>query len=141
MEEQAQGYEAKVAELERDNREKAERYEAKIAELERDNREKAEWAIRNQQTAVERTNWALNLDRQVRQLDEGRLNLLRASRWVKLGDTLGMGPREEWHASDRQSVTGSREMRLRAATAYLQRLSEGEGSGTLLIMRRQSLQH
>ena len=33
------------------------------------------------------------------------------------------------------------EMRLRAATAYLQRLSEGGGTGTLLSMRRQTLQH
>ena len=92
LNEQARGYEAKIAELEKDNREKAEGYEAKVAELEKDNREKAEWAIRNEQTADERTKWALDLDRQVREI-EGRLSLVRSSRWFKLGNTLGMGPR------------------------------------------------
>ena len=33
------------------------------------------------------------------------------------------------------------EMRLRAATAYLQRLSESGGTGTLLRMRRKDLPH
>ena len=45
-----------------------------------------------ERTVEERTNWALQLDEQIRQLD-ARLHLLRASRWVKLGNALGVGPR------------------------------------------------
>ena len=33
------------------------------------------------------------------------------------------------------------EIRLKAATAYLRRLSERRGTGTLLSMRRKTLQH
>jgi ubiquinone/menaquinone biosynthesis C-methylase UbiE len=81
-----------IGKLQAELQEQARGYEAKIAELEKDNREKAEWAIRNEQTAEERTKWALDLDRQVHEL-AGRLSLVRASRWVKLGNTLGIGPR------------------------------------------------
>jgi SAM-dependent methyltransferase len=92
-------------------------YEAKIAELEQDNRAKTDWAIQTEQrlteqlaakclelaecvealhkvesTLEERTGWARSLDLQVQDL-EGRLGLVRASRWVKIGNAFGVGPR------------------------------------------------
>jgi hypothetical protein len=39
----------------------------------------------------ERTAWALRLEEEKRQL-ESLLNMVRASRWVKLGRTVGVGP-------------------------------------------------
>jgi hypothetical protein len=44
-----------------------------------------------ERTVEERTNWALKLNEEIRQL-EASLGLVRASRWVKLGKALGMGP-------------------------------------------------
>jgi SAM-dependent methyltransferase len=84
-------------------------YEAKVAELEQENRAKTEWALETErrlgeeleqrsrelvkcvdvlheteQTLEERTAWALSLD--------ARLNAVAASRWVKLGRRIGLGP-------------------------------------------------
>jgi SAM-dependent methyltransferase len=67
-----------VRQLQSELKTKTEGYEAKIAELEA--------------ALVERTNWALGLDRQVRDL-ETKLDLLRSSRWVRFGKALGVGPR------------------------------------------------
>lgn len=92
-------------------------YQAKISELEQDNRAKAEWAVETERrltreladkcaelaqcvealhkvegTLEERTEWARSLDRQVEDL-KASLGLVRASRWVKLGSALGVGPR------------------------------------------------
>ena len=92
MREQARGYETKIDELEDDSRERTEWYEAKIAELERDCRERAEWAIRNEQLAEERTKWAVDLDQRVHALED-RLRLILSSRWIRLGNALGIGPR------------------------------------------------
>jgi SAM-dependent methyltransferase len=91
-------------------------YKAKVSELEDENRKTSEWAVQTERrltqeleskcnelfecvrvlhetekTVEERTNWALKLDEQIRQL-EASLGLVRASRWVKLGKALGMGP-------------------------------------------------
>lgn len=91
-------------------------YEAKIAELEQENRRKTEWAVQTEKrlsaelaakcqelaqavdalhavekTLDERTRWAQDLDRQVSEL-EASLNVLRSSRWVRLGRALGVGP-------------------------------------------------
>ncbi len=44
-----------------------------------------------EQTVVERTEWARRLEQQMLAI-EAELNGLRASRWVKLGRTLGLGP-------------------------------------------------
>jgi ubiquinone biosynthesis O-methyltransferase len=91
-------------------------YNAKIADLERDNREKTNWALDTEarltveirkiaealeQTAAsleqteehlrERTAWALQLEEEKRQLEE-MLGMVRASRWVKLGRKVGLGP-------------------------------------------------
>lgn len=108
---------AEIRKLQKELKEKAQGYEAKIAELEEDNRKKAEWAIETErrltgeladkcrelahcvdvlheveETVEERTNWARGLESQIREL-EAQLNLVRGSRWMKLGNALGMGPR------------------------------------------------
>lgn len=71
-------------------------YEAKVGELERENREKTEWAQRvdaelaecarlldaAEKTVEERTAWALRL--------EAQLNAIRASRWFKLARKIGL---------------------------------------------------
>jgi len=85
--EQARGYEAKIAELEEDNRKKAEWAEEKSQELARC----VELLHGVEKDLEERTNWALDLDRRVRDL-EATLSLVRASRWLKLGKALGVGP-------------------------------------------------
>ena len=91
-------------------------YNAKIAALEQDNREKTKWALDTEarltaeirkiadalaQTAAtleqtetdlqERSAWALRLEEEKRQLED-QLNMVRASRWVKLGRKVGLGP-------------------------------------------------
>jgi SAM-dependent methyltransferase len=97
-------------------RQVAEGYAAKVAALELDIREKTQWAIDTETrltaelraqtehlgTAVEalhhtekeleeRTAWALRLQDEARRLEE-QVALFRASRWVKLGRTVGLGP-------------------------------------------------
>lgn len=84
-------------------------YQAKIDELEAENQAKTEWALGTEvrlgaelqekcrelteclallqvaeQTVEERTLWAQRLD--------SELNLIRASRWIKLGRKVGLGP-------------------------------------------------
>ena len=91
-------------------------YNAKIAALEQEGREKAQWAIDTETrltaeirqiadalTATtasleqaekdlgERTAWALRLDEEKRQLED-QLNMVRASRWIRLGRKVGLGP-------------------------------------------------
>lgn len=83
-------------------RQVAEGYAAKVAELEADLVSKVQWAretearltreIEDLKTALEeRTAWALRLDQETRKLQE-HLNGYRASRWVRLGRTIGLGP-------------------------------------------------
>jgi SAM-dependent methyltransferase len=87
----AAGYESKVRELEAENVAKTqwaiETDERLTAEIQRVTHELAA-CVRFLQTAedtvVERTVWAQEL--------EARLNAVRASRWVKLGRKLGLGP-------------------------------------------------
>jgi len=92
-------------------------YDSKVAELERDVREKAAWAEETEQrlmtelqakvqelaeavrlldqseaTVAERTQWALGLQDSVAKL-EARMAMIRASRWVRLGRVVGVGPR------------------------------------------------
>jgi SAM-dependent methyltransferase len=97
-------------------RQMAARYNAKIAELEQEGREKAQWAIdtetcltaeiakisaaltqsvaaheQTERELQERTAWAQRLDAEKAQLEE-QLTMVRASRWIKLGRKVGMGP-------------------------------------------------
>jgi SAM-dependent methyltransferase len=95
----------------------ASRYDAKISELEADIRAKTAWALeterrltaelqakcdelfqavqlltRAEATVEERTRWAEQLQAQLQHC-EARLNLIRASRWLKLGRAVGLGPK------------------------------------------------
>jgi hypothetical protein len=91
-------------------------YNAKVAALEEEGREKAQWAIdtetrltaeiqkiadalntanasleQTERDLQERTVWALRLEEEKRQLED-QLNLVRASRWIRLGRRVGLGP-------------------------------------------------
>jgi SMC interacting uncharacterized protein involved in chromosome segregation len=108
---------AAIRKLQEELEEQARGYEAKVAELEEDVRRKTDWAIQTErrltkelgdkvqelgqavealhkveQTLEERTHWALGMEGRIREL-VAQLDLVRASRWLKLGNTLGMGPR------------------------------------------------
>lgn len=97
-------------------RQMAEQYNAKIADLERDIAAKTQWArdveaslqaeVRKQTAELvravdalhhtekelhDRTAWALSLQEEARKLGE-QVELYRASRWVKLGRKVGLGP-------------------------------------------------
>jgi SAM-dependent methyltransferase len=107
-----EGRRERVAQLQRElaehqeaAREMAEAYAAKVRELEVDSEAKAQWA-RNTQSELdgarqaltrlqgefeERTAWALRLNQEVQQLEQ-QLGVLRASRWMKLGHRVGLGP-------------------------------------------------
>ena len=94
----------------------AEAYEAKVAELEQAGRDKTEWALETERrlgaeieairrelakcvelldtaerTVEERTTWALSLDRRIQEL-EAQLGQVQASRWIRLGRVIGLGP-------------------------------------------------
>jgi ubiquinone/menaquinone biosynthesis C-methylase UbiE len=94
-------------------------YAQKVGELEEENRQKTAWAIdterrlsadlaakcdelaqtvglldRAEATVTERTLWAQRVQARLDQL-EPQLQMIRESRWVKLGRTLGLGPRVE----------------------------------------------
>jgi SAM-dependent methyltransferase len=111
--------EALQAELARDQenaRQVVAGYNAKVAALEQENREKTKWALdtearltaeirqiaealekagasleQSEKDLQERTAWALRLEEEKRQLEE-LLSMVRASRWVKLGRKVGLGP-------------------------------------------------
>jgi SAM-dependent methyltransferase len=79
--------------------------QAKIAELDRENRTKTEWAQQldaqlaqcveylhqTEKTVEERTRWAQRLDTEVAQLRR-KLTQLEASRWMRLGRRVGFAP-------------------------------------------------
>ena len=87
------------------SRQVAEGYAAKVAELEGEVQTRTSWARdmeaqRNranelreelQRQLDERTAWAQRLEQEARQLQE-QVNGYRASRWVKLGRSIGLGP-------------------------------------------------
>jgi len=91
-------------------------YEARVNELEAENRAKTEWALATEArlmqeleargqdlaecvrlletaeaTVEERTLWAQRIEAQREQL-ERQLGMIRASRWIKLGRRFGLGP-------------------------------------------------
>lgn len=87
-------------------------YEAQVAELATTNQQKTEWAARldaqleakgrellhciqsldkAEATVIERTEWATRLNAEVQQL-AALLETVRASRWIKLGRKVGLGP-------------------------------------------------
>lgn len=100
------GYEAKVAELEQELARRADwalqterRLGEQLAALRADLETRAAELARcvrlldeAEAAVVERTLWAQRLDAQLREL-ENRLGAVRASRWMRLGRLLGLGPR------------------------------------------------
>ena len=114
-----EGRRARVAELQEElardqakSREVVEGYTAKVAALEQENRQTTTWAeglaaeIRQQVNELklavealhrtekdleERTAWALRLQEEGRQLEQ-QIAMFRASRWVRLGRKVGLGP-------------------------------------------------
>jgi SAM-dependent methyltransferase len=101
----AEGYAAKVADLERDIQDKTKwaiDTETSLTAVIREQTERLSRAVADLGTAVdalhhtekeleERTAWALRLQDEARRLEE-QVALFRASRWVKLGRTVGLGP-------------------------------------------------
>jgi ubiquinone/menaquinone biosynthesis C-methylase UbiE len=99
------GYEAKIAELEEESRARTEWAIATEARLSReleDQRRDLEERCRElaecvrlldaaEATVTERTLWAQRVEADCQQL-AAQLNLVRASRWLKLGRKLGLGP-------------------------------------------------
>jgi 2-polyprenyl-3-methyl-5-hydroxy-6-metoxy-1,4-benzoquinol methylase len=98
-------------------RQMAAAYEAQVADLEGEVRKRTEWALETERrlegelerkgqelaecvrlldqaeaTVTERTLWAQRLQTELEQA-EARLGMVRASRWMRLGRTLGLGPR------------------------------------------------
>jgi len=90
--EKVSAYEAKIAELEKETAEKVSAYNAKIAELEAEHVRDVEWVRKTEAALEERTKWALSLEQEKSALEQ-QLGLVRASRWVKLGKSLGLGPK------------------------------------------------
>ena len=94
----AAGYSQKVDELQDENRKRAEwaqDIEARLsAQLDAKCDELAETVRlldRAEATVVERTEWAQRLERKVQEL-EAQLQMIRQSRWVKMGRAVGLGP-------------------------------------------------
>lgn len=87
----AAAYDAKIAALERESQAAATAYEDEIAKL-RDQLAKCVALLDAAEArADERTRWALALQEQVAQL-EARLSAVQASRWIRLGRRIGVGP-------------------------------------------------
>ena len=90
----ATGYQAQVARMEQEDRVKTEWARKASAELEAKCRELAE-CVRLLDTAeatvCERTEWAQTAEAQRATL-AAQLEMVRASRWVKMGRTVGLGP-------------------------------------------------
>jgi SAM-dependent methyltransferase len=107
---------ARVVELQEELARMTKGYEVKVKEIEQDLREKTEWAqstetrltaaLEEQRAQLsravealhgterdleERTAWSLRLQEEGRRLEE-RLTMYQASRWVKLGRKMGLGP-------------------------------------------------
>ena len=103
---------ARIVELQSELDQTAAGYQAQVAELERENRTKTEWARQieteldakgrdlvhcvevlhaTEKTVEERTEWALRVQGEL-EIAQAQLQGVRASRWVKLGNRIGVGP-------------------------------------------------
>ena len=106
------GLQADVAREQEHSRQVTEGYEAKVRDLDEDLRVKIEWARdaekrltaetaelaravdalhATEKELEERTAWALRLEEEARKLGD-QLMMVRASRWMKLGRKIGLGP-------------------------------------------------
>ncbi len=103
---------ARIVELQNEAAELAATCQAQIAKLEEEDRKKTEWALKTadelaakcrelaecvrlldtaEATVRERTLWAQALEAERAQL-AAQLDMVRLSRWVKLGRAIGLGP-------------------------------------------------
>jgi SAM-dependent methyltransferase len=96
---------ARVVELQDELAQQQRGYQAKVAELEEDISAKVEWAQdlerkvgvavevlhRTEKELEDRTAWALRLEQEKQQLEQ-QLAFVRASRWMKVGRKIGLGP-------------------------------------------------
>jgi SMC interacting uncharacterized protein involved in chromosome segregation len=94
----AEGYAAKVTDLEEDIRARTQwaldtesRLNAEVQEQVDELGQAVEALHRTERELEERTAWALRLEEEGRRLEE-RLGMVRASRWVRLGRKVGLGP-------------------------------------------------
>jgi len=90
-----QGYQTRVSELEEENRrteDVGKRLAAELADKCTELGTAVEFLHEAETTVEERTNWALQLQAERDQL-EAKLNLVEASRWIRLGRAIGVGPR------------------------------------------------
>lgn len=106
---------ARIAQLQDELQDEQTRAQARIAELDQENRTKTEWAEQlnaqleaklqelaqcveylhqAEKTVAERTHWAQGLDAELEQARR-KLAMLEASRWVRLGRSVGLGPAAE----------------------------------------------
>ncbi len=92
-----QVYEAKIAELDEENRAKtkwAMQLDSELADKVRELTQCVEYLHQAEKTVEERTRWAQGLQVEVERL-RGQLALIEASRWVRLGRSVGLGPELE----------------------------------------------
>jgi len=97
--EMAAGYERQVADLDKENRKKTqwaleteERLTAEVAVKARQLAETVQLLDRAEATVIERTEWAQRLDAELNQV-KAILNMVKDSRWLRLGRTAGLGPK------------------------------------------------
>ena len=117
LERQLKAAQARIIQLQDESAAVAAGYADKVAELEQENREKTAWAVDTEArltadlaaraehlaatvrlldaaeaTLIERTEWAQRLEAELTQL-QAHLAMIRQSRWVRVGRTIGLGPR------------------------------------------------
>ncbi len=116
VERQSRSAQERIVELQNEVQQLTAAYEDRIRELEAEVAARTQWAIETEQRLTseieqlkaqagrlaaelercqraleERTRWALDLESRAKEL-EGQLNSVRASRWVRLGRRIGLGP-------------------------------------------------
>jgi ubiquinone/menaquinone biosynthesis C-methylase UbiE len=117
LEQQLKDAQARIVQLQEESAAIAAGYARKVGELEQENREKTAWAIETETrltadlaaraellsstvrlldaaeaTVIQRTEWAQRLEVELAQL-QAQIAMIRQSRWIKLGRTVGLGPR------------------------------------------------
>ena len=92
------GYNAKIAALEQENREKTKwaqdtetRLTAEIQQIAKQHAEVVAALEKSDAELQDRTAWALRLEQEKHAVEE-QLGMVRASRWIKLGRKVGLGP-------------------------------------------------
>ena len=117
LERQLKDAQARIVQLQEESAAVAAGYAHKVAELEQENREKTAWAVDTETrltadlaaraehlaatvrlldaaeaTVIERTEWAQRVEAELTRL-QAHLAMIRQSRWVRVGRSVGVGPR------------------------------------------------